>query len=99
VAFDGADTSELKAMFLARLDVVGNGTVVARELGLNPSTAFGWARQVGRRSVRRGQAPMGVSPAWFYTWKAVAAAEGRDWSAQARRPSAPAHLRVAIRHD
>ncbi|MBB0230190.1 hypothetical protein FOE67_11890 [Streptomyces calidiresistens] len=31
---------------------MGNVTVVARELGVNPNTAFGWARQAGRRSVR-----------------------------------------------
>jgi hypothetical protein len=38
--------------FLARLDVVGNVAVVAREPGLNRNTVFGWARQAGRRSVR-----------------------------------------------
>jgi len=52
MAFDGADAAELKARFLARLDVVGNVTVVARELGLNPNTAYGWARKAGRRSER-----------------------------------------------
>ncbi|MFJ3594901.1 IS30 family transposase, partial [Streptomyces sp. NPDC090126] len=31
---------------------MGNVTVVARELGVNRNTAFGWARQTGRRSVR-----------------------------------------------
>ncbi len=35
-----------------RLDVVGNVSVVARELGVNRNTAFGWARQTGRSSVR-----------------------------------------------
>jgi IS30 family transposase len=54
MAFDGADAAELRARFLARLDVVGNVTVVARELGLNQATAFTWARKAGRRSVRRG---------------------------------------------
>jgi IS30 family transposase len=48
------DFANLKQRFLDRLDVVGNVTVVARELGLNQATAFTWARQAGRRSVRRG---------------------------------------------
>lgn len=42
----------LRGRFLARLDVVGNVTVVARELGVNRNTAFGWARKAGRSSVR-----------------------------------------------
>ncbi|MEW2813286.1 helix-turn-helix domain-containing protein, partial [Streptomyces massasporeus] len=46
------DLAELKERFLARLDVVGNVTVVARELGMNRNTAFGWARKAGRGSVR-----------------------------------------------
>ena len=54
MAFDGAGAAELRARFLARLDVVGNVTVAARELGLNPNTAYGWARKAGRRSERRG---------------------------------------------
>lgn len=42
----------LRERFLARLEAVGNVTVVAGELGVNLSTAFGWARGAGRRSVR-----------------------------------------------
>jgi IS30 family transposase len=42
----------LRERFLARLDAVGNVTVVARELGVNRNTAFGWARRAGRTSVR-----------------------------------------------
>jgi transposase len=42
----------MRGRFLARLDVVGNVSVVARELGVNRNTAFGWARKSGRRSVR-----------------------------------------------
>jgi transposase, IS30 family len=48
------DFADLKQRFLDRLGVVGNVTVAARELGLNQATAFAWARQAGRRSVRRG---------------------------------------------
>lgn len=49
----GRDLAGLRERFLARLDAVGNVTVVARELGVNRSTAFGWARKAGRRSQRR----------------------------------------------
>jgi transposase, IS30 family len=52
VAFEGVDRAELKVRFLDRLGVVGSVTVVARELGLNPNTAYGWARKAGRRSAR-----------------------------------------------
>ncbi|AWK12323.1 hypothetical protein DDQ41_29210 [Streptomyces spongiicola] len=40
-----ADLAGLRERFLARLDVVGNVTVVARELGVNRNTAFGCARR------------------------------------------------------
>ena len=46
------DLSGLRERFLARLDAVGNVTVVARELGVNRNTAFGWARKAGQSSVR-----------------------------------------------
>ncbi|MFD5922943.1 helix-turn-helix domain-containing protein, partial [Kitasatospora sp. NPDC127035] len=46
------DLSGLRERFLAQVDVVGNATVVARELGVNRNTAFGWARKGGRSSVR-----------------------------------------------
>ncbi len=46
------DSAELKQRFLDRLDAVGSVTVAARELGLNRNTAFSWARQAGRRSIR-----------------------------------------------
>ncbi|MFE9825955.1 hypothetical protein ACFYSH_28110 [Streptomyces sp. NPDC005791] len=42
----------LRERFRARLDVVGSVTVVARELGVNRNTAFGWARKAGLRSQR-----------------------------------------------
>ncbi len=48
-----ADREGLRERFLARLDAVGNVTVVARELGVNRNTAFGWARKAGLRSQRR----------------------------------------------
>ena len=52
MAFEGVERAELVGRFLDRLDVVGNVAVVARELGLNQNTAYGWARKAGRRSVR-----------------------------------------------
>jgi IS30 family transposase len=55
MAFEGSDRAELRRKFLELVDVTGNVTVAARELGLNPNTAFGWARRAGRRSVRTQQ--------------------------------------------
>jgi IS30 family transposase len=52
VGVERVDLAGLRERFLARLDVVGNVTVVARELGVNRHTAFGWARKAGRSSVR-----------------------------------------------
>lgn len=49
---EGGDLAGLRERFLARLDVVGNVIVVARELGVNRNTGFGWARKAGRGSVR-----------------------------------------------
>jgi transposase, IS30 family len=52
VAFEGKDRDALRREFLDRLDVVGSVTAVTRELGGNRNTAYGWARQAGRRSMR-----------------------------------------------
>ena len=52
MAFEGKDRDALRREFLDRLDVVGSVTAVARELGVNPNTAYGWARRAGRRSTR-----------------------------------------------
>jgi transposase, IS30 family len=52
MAFEGSDRAELRRKFLELLDVSGNVMVAVRELGLNPNTAYGWARKAGRRSVR-----------------------------------------------
>ena len=52
MAFEGKDRDAVRQEFLDRLDVVGSVTAVARELGVNRNTAFGWARQAGRRSMR-----------------------------------------------
>jgi IS30 family transposase len=52
VAFEGKDRDAVRQEFLDRLDVVGSVTAVAREMGVNRNTAFGWARQAGRRSMR-----------------------------------------------
>ncbi len=49
---ESADHAAQKAAFLALLEVVKSVTVAARELGINPSTAAGWARQAGVRSIR-----------------------------------------------
>ncbi|GGW33209.1 hypothetical protein GCM10010340_08690 [Streptomyces griseoloalbus] len=53
VGVERADLAGLRERFLARLDAVGNVTVVARELGMNRNTAFSWARKAGLRSQRR----------------------------------------------
>jgi IS30 family transposase len=45
-----AESARLREEFLARFDVVGSTTVVAREMGINRHTAAGWVRQTGRRS-------------------------------------------------
>jgi IS30 family transposase len=55
VGVERDDLAGLREGFLARLDVVGSVTVVARELGVNRNTAFGWARKAGRNSVRLPQ--------------------------------------------
>lgn len=47
--------SEQRKQFLALLDEVGNVRVAALELGVNANTAYGWARQAGKRSVRLGR--------------------------------------------
>ena len=52
MAVERDDLAGVRERFLERLDAVGNVTVVARELGLNRNTAFGWARKAGRNSVR-----------------------------------------------
>jgi hypothetical protein len=52
VGVERDDLAGLRERFLTRLDVVGNVTVVARELGVNRKTAFGWARKAGRSSER-----------------------------------------------
>ncbi len=45
-----AELARLREEFLARFDVVGSATTVARELGVNRHTAAGWVRQAGKRS-------------------------------------------------
>lgn len=47
--------SEQRKQFLVVLDEVGSVQIAARELGVNVNTAYGWARQAGRRSVRQGR--------------------------------------------
>lgn len=47
--------SEQRKQFLVLLDEVSNVQIAARELGVNVNTAYGWARQAGRRSVRQGR--------------------------------------------
>ncbi len=43
--------TEQKAAFLTLLDDVKSVAVAARALGINHNTAYGWARQAGRRSM------------------------------------------------
>jgi transposase, IS30 family len=45
-----AESARLCEEFLARFDLVGSATIVAREMGINRHTAAGWVRQAGRRS-------------------------------------------------
>jgi len=45
-------SASLKARFLALMDEIGSVTVVARMLGINPNTAYGWARRAGLSSKR-----------------------------------------------
>jgi IS30 family transposase len=45
----------LRAQFLRLLDEVENVGLAARELGVNVNTAYGWARQAGKRSVRQAR--------------------------------------------
>lgn len=52
MSFTRKELAELKPKFLERMQVVGSVTVVAKQLGINRHTAYGWARQVGLRSTR-----------------------------------------------
>lgn len=45
---------DVKAQFLALMDEVGSVTEVARQVGVNRNTAYGWARQAGLSSQRLG---------------------------------------------
>jgi IS30 family transposase len=47
--------SEQRKQFLVLLDEVGSVQVAARELGVNANTAYGWARQAGKRSIRQAR--------------------------------------------
>jgi len=47
-------SGSLKVRFLALMDEVGSVTEVARRLGVNRNTAFGWARRAGLSSQRLG---------------------------------------------
>lgn len=47
--------SEQRKQFLVLLDEVGSVQVAARELGVNANTAYGWARQAGKRSTRQAR--------------------------------------------
>lgn len=48
------ESASLKARFEALMDQIGSVTEVARRLGLNRNTAYGWARQAGLSSRRLG---------------------------------------------
>ena len=47
--------SDQRHQFRVLLDEVGNVGVAARELGVNRNTAYGWARQAGKGSVRQAR--------------------------------------------
>ena len=55
-----AGSARLREEFLARFDVVGSATIVAREMGINRHTAAGWVRQAGKQS--RGRPGRGRHP-------------------------------------
>jgi transposase-like protein len=50
-------SEQMTEPFFAELDGVGSVTVAARSVGVNPNTAFGWARAAGRRSLAPGGPP------------------------------------------
>lgn len=47
--------ARLREEFVRRVAIVGNATVVARELGVNPHTALTWTQRAGLRSIRTGE--------------------------------------------
>ncbi len=47
-------SASLKAQFLVLMDEIGSVAVVARRLGVNQNTAYGWARQAGLSTQRLG---------------------------------------------
>jgi len=47
--------SEQRKQFLVLLDEVGSVQIAARELGVNANTAYGWAQQAGKRSIRQAR--------------------------------------------
>lgn len=87
-------SASLKARFLALMDEIGSVTAVARELGVNRNTAFGWARQAGLSSQRLGHhrkadylqlREQGITQREAASRVGVNIRTGRDWDRGARR--------------
>lgn len=53
MSFSKQELARLREQFLDQLTETGNVTELARSLGINRNTAFGWARKAGLRSQRR----------------------------------------------
>ncbi|MFD3684832.1 hypothetical protein ACFWTE_08460 [Nocardiopsis sp. NPDC058631] len=53
MSFSKEELARLRARFLELMAQTGNVTDLARSLGINRNTAFGWARKAGLRSQRR----------------------------------------------
>lgn len=88
--------SEQRKQFLVLLDEVGSVHAAARELGVNANTAYGWARQAGKRSIRQARpnplrAEFALLRALGKSRREAAAALGihkrtaRDWDSGIRR--------------
>ena len=87
-------SASLKAQFLALMDEIGSVTVVARRLGVNRNTAYGWARQAGLSSQRLGHhrkadylqlREQGITQREAAARVGVNIRTGRDWDHGARR--------------
>lgn len=84
----------MRARFLVLMDEVGSVTVVARELGVNRNTAYGWARQAGLSSRRLGHhrqadylqlREQGITQREAAARVGVHVRTGRDWEHGVRR--------------
>lgn len=88
------ESGALKALFLVLMDEIGSVTEVARRLGVNRNTAFGWARDAGLSSQRLGHQrkadylllrEQGVTQREAARRVGVHVRTGRDWDHGIRR--------------